>query len=201
MMFWLTIVLSLIFAYLGMRKGFYETLVFAFNLGLSVYLGLFLTPYLVTTIPATLDIPGGLPLTLFLLCLAFFLILFSASFLLFTGQFTVSFPKICDVLGASFIGFLSGFFLVSFLSVILSMAPVPQIHDIMKDIDLSSNQGMLRGVCDRIHAFVGQSNDVSTDTVLQWLQEKADTISRQASSPEVPDPNVDFNDVNSLSPH
>ena len=202
MMFWITLLLSLLFAYIGARRGFYEMLVFAFNLGLSVYLGLFLTPCLVTTIPATLDIPGGLPLTLLLLSLMIFLILFGVSFLLFTGQFTVPFPKILDVLASSLIGFLSGFFLISFLCLILTMIPTPQVPDTLNGIDMGSNRGMLRIVCDSIHALVGKKNDYSTDTVIHWLQEKAETIHPQNALSEVPDPNVEPNDLKaSYHPH
>lgn len=193
MLFWITLLLSLIFAYLGTRRGFYEVVVFSFNLGLSVYLGLFLTPYVVTTVPATLDIPGGLALTLFVLCLMCFLILFGASFLLFTGQFTVPFPKIFDVLISSVIGFMSGFFLVSFLCLILTMVPFTQANAMLENLNMDSNRDMICAVCDRIHAFVGRSDQYSTQTILHWLREKNEPPRTAPDSTQSRDPNTDPN--------
>ena len=185
MIFWITILLSVCIGWVATRIGFYETLVYTVNITLSIYLALFITPFVVTHVPAATEIAVGLPLTLAALATDSFLVLFGASFLLFTGQFKVTFPKLLDILLSGIIGCGSGFFLVSFMCIILSVTPYAMTEALVNTSNLETNTGVLCHGCDSIHALVGRNTPlVSTRDIIDWLIENKSSPQDHRSEPD-----------------
>lgn len=125
MVFWIGILVGGAFAWLAIKLRFYQTWALAFNIIISIYLGLYLRPVIVN-IPAVGDTPYSNALTLATVALACFLILHGISYTFLTGQFNISFPKVFDVLGAGVLGFLAGFLVWTFLSLLIYITPASQ---------------------------------------------------------------------------
>ena len=45
MVFWIAILVGVLFAWLGVRLGFYETWILCFNVIVSIYVAIFLAPF------------------------------------------------------------------------------------------------------------------------------------------------------------
>ena len=125
MAFWCGIFFGGAFAWFAIQKGFYETWAILFNLVIAIYLAIFLGPVIAGITPA-----GGTPystlLAIIVTAAAAFAILHGITFVFFTGQFTVSFPKVFDILGSGLLGFLAGFLIWSFISLLLLLTPISQ---------------------------------------------------------------------------
>lgn len=126
MVFWITILGGAIFAWHAIKIGFYEIWALLFNILISIYLAIYLTPIVTDILPATLDTNYGTTLTIIALAAAVFLILYGITYVLFTGQFEVPFPKIFDILFAGFLGFFAGFLVLSFIVLLICITPVSQ---------------------------------------------------------------------------
>ena len=170
MLFWIAILVGIVVGTLATRIGFYETLIYSFNLSVSVYLAVFLTPFVVTHVPAATEIDAGLPLTLAGLVVGSFILLYGISYLLFTGQFKIAFPKVVDLPLSALIGFGAGLLIVSFLALLLSITPSPWVETILGQGTLETHTATLRSSCDRIHRFVRAGEPaVETGKILAWL--------------------------------
>ena len=176
MLFWIAISVGIVVSYMATRIGFYETLIYSFNLSVSVYLAVFLMPYVVTHVPAAIEIDAGLPLTLAGLAVGSFILLHGISYLLFTGQFTIAFPKAIDLPLSALIGFWAGLLIVSFLALALSITPSPWAETILGQGTLKTHTATLRWSCDRIHGFVRAGDPgVETGQILAWLADSKKT--------------------------
>ncbi len=125
MAFWIGILVGGTFAWLAIKLRFYQTWTLIFNIIISIYLSLYLRPVIVN-IPAVGNTPYSNALTMATVALASFLILYGISYTFLTGQFNVSFPTVFDVLGAGVLGFLAGFLVWTFLSLLIYITPVSQ---------------------------------------------------------------------------
>ena len=59
MVFWLAVLVGALFAWIAVQIGFYATWIMFFNLVLSAYVGMFLTPVVITMVPAATETPYG----------------------------------------------------------------------------------------------------------------------------------------------
>jgi len=123
MVFWTGILVGGFFVWLAVRRGFYETWTMLFNIVVSVYTAISLTPVIIETLPGAGETSYGNALTLTALAAGTFFILWIISVTLLTGRFRVSFPKIFDNLGAAVLGFLGGVLIWSFAALIISASP------------------------------------------------------------------------------
>ena len=126
MVFWASILAGGLFAWLAIRIGFYEIWAMLFNIVISIYMAIFLTPVIVDVIPAAGDTSYGNALTLAATATGAFLVLFGISYVFLTGQFSISFPKIFDIVCAGLLGFLAGALVFSFAALIITAAPISQ---------------------------------------------------------------------------
>lgn len=126
MVFWLSILAGGLFIWLAVRIGFFEMWTMLFNIVISIYVAMFLTPVIVNVIPAAGDTAYGNALTLAVTATGTFLILFGISYIFLTGQFSVAFPKIFDILFAGVLGFLAGALIFSFAALIITATPISQ---------------------------------------------------------------------------
>jgi hypothetical protein len=124
MAFWIGILAGALWVAYTLKTGFYETWAILFNLVISIYLGVHLQPLISAIIPAAADTPYGNTLTVLAVAAASFLLLQGITYVFFTSQLTISFPKLFDVLGAGLLGFLAGFLVWSFVALLLCTTPL-----------------------------------------------------------------------------
>ena len=126
MVFWLGILVGAIFAILGAKKRLYETWAIMFNVLISIYLAIYLTPIIKNFIPAAGDISIADILTTLSVAIASFVILHGIAYVLILSQFNITFPKILDVIGAGFLGFITGILIWNFASLLICASPLSQ---------------------------------------------------------------------------
>lgn len=164
MVFWIGILAGITFVFLAIKTGFFETWAMLFNIVISVYLGIFLRPMIVELFPTAGSTVYGNTLTILAAAGGAFAILHSTSYIFFTGQFNVPFPKVLDFLGSAFLGFLAGLLVWSFVMLLICTSPISQ-NNTIKAMGLSteefqqSNASYLVWWCDVIHNIVSNQDD------------------------------------------
>ena len=123
MVFWFSIVIGSIFALIGMKKSLYPMWALLFNILVSIYLGVMLTPYIVDMVPGLQSSryhhAGGLAV----IAIGCFAIMHGFAVYYLTGTFSVSFPKIINLIGGGVWGFLSGYLAASFVFFVIYVMP------------------------------------------------------------------------------
>ena len=196
MAFWIGILIGGIFTWSAVRKGFYASWALLFNIIISIYLAIFLTNIIADVIPAPGKIAFCHILIVTTVATASFLILQCISYTLLIGQFSVSFPKILEVLGSGFLGFLTGFLIWSFVSLLICLTPLSQ-KALAKNIglDCQSQQANLSYIywwCDMVNNIVSSGDDkLGTEKVIGELikNTQATRQSRQATPSKQEEPN------------
>jgi len=126
MVFWASILAGGLFAWLATRMGFYEMWTMLFNIVISIYMAVFLTPAIADIAPAAGDTAYGTALSLAVTATGVFLILHGISYVFLTGQFNVSFAKVFDLVFAGVLGFLAGCLVFSFAAFVIAATPISQ---------------------------------------------------------------------------
>jgi len=191
MAFWIAVLIGIIVAFIFSRRGLYEGLILAFNVNLSIYLALYLTPTLLATAPTATDIPGGLALAILVLFAICFGILFGVSFLLFTGQFTVPMAKVLDCVGGGIAGFFTGILGTSFVFLIITLTPIPGVPEYAQNLEVTTNAQVVCSTCDYTHGWIGADRHYKAKDLLAWLNKKAE----ETPSPFIIDPNSEPNEA------
>jgi uncharacterized membrane protein required for colicin V production len=132
MILWFTVLASGIFVWLGIKIGFYEIIILLFNILISVYLAIFLTPVVTEIILATVYTEYNTVMAMTVIAAATFLILYGITYVFLTGQFKVPMPKMFDFLFAGVIGFLTGFLVLSFIVLLIYVSPLSQSNFLEK---------------------------------------------------------------------
>ena len=211
MMFWIAILAGALFVWLAVRAGFYETWVLFFNIVVSIYVSVFLTPILAELVPA----PGGaaayhIALCMIVLAGGCFAILQGLSFVFLTGQYHIPFPRVFDILLSGILGFAAGFLMLSFVALVLTTTPLAE-NKIVSVLGLGKQSQQAKGpqtqtiafgnpnlsciaqCCGLIHSFAGfHDTGNTTGAAIQRLLEiksaSPDPIKRQPDANEPPKP-------------
>ena len=138
MVFWLGILTGGLFIWFAMKIGFYEMLAMFFNIIISIYAAIFLSPVILDVIPEAGDIPCSNALALAVLGVGTFFVLYGITWVFLTGQFKVSFPKSFDILLAGVLGFLAGFLVLSFAAFVITITPISQ-NRFVRQVGLNKN--------------------------------------------------------------
>jgi hypothetical protein len=128
MVVWIGILVAVIFAYSAIKLGFYHTWTMLFNFVIAVYVAVRISPAIEEFLPAAMGSGGQYSKTMALLAtgLVTFLILHGIAYVLLIGQFEVTFPRVVNTLGSGVLGFLTGFLIWSFGTLIVCTAPFSQ---------------------------------------------------------------------------
>jgi hypothetical protein len=191
MAFWIGILLSGAFAWFAIKLRFYQTWTLVFNIIISIYLAIYLQP-IIGNISAVGDTPYSNALTMIAVALASFLILHSISYVFLTGQFNVSFPQVLDLIGSGLLGFLAGFLVWSFISLLLYITPASQ-STILKGIGFTDNfqqtsLSYISRFCDLVNVAVSsQNNESSAEQTISKLL-KVSELKARKKTPEKPKP-------------
>jgi hypothetical protein len=191
MVFWIGILVGGTFAWLAIKLGFYQTWALVFNIIISIYLSLYLQP-VIANIAAVGDTLYSNVLSMVVVASAAFLILQGISYTFLTGQFNVSFPKVFDVVGTSLLGFLAGFLVWSFLSLLVYITPASQ-NTFVKGIGFTdqyrqTSVSCISRFCNLVSALVssednGRSAEQTIDKLLNSAKSKV-----RGKTPEKPQP-------------
>jgi hypothetical protein len=125
-----------------------------------------------------------------------FLILYGITYILFTSQFQVPFPKIFDILFAGLLGFFGGFLILSFAALIIFLTPFGKYAAINKE-SVKNNMESAYWLFDGIHSMVRwPQNELESNDVIEQLLNKSqpdtENINTQQAEPEKP---IQPNDV------
>jgi len=191
MVFWAGILAAAFFAWLAVKIGFYETWTMLFNIVISIYLSVFLTPAITTMVPAASDTAYGNALTLITVAAGAFLILHGVSYSFLTGRFSVWFPRPLDNVGSGLLGFLAGLLIWSFATLVISVSPLSQAG-FAQDIGLASTveQSSVPYVawwCDMVNAVVatGDGKRAAQEVVRRLLEPaKKDSLQKPTAQGE-----------------
>ena len=184
MVFFIGILFGVLFVWIALRSGLYSTFALMFNMVIAVYLAIFLRPMILKIIPM-----DNMPLYansvgMFLTAAACFAILYGITFVFFTGPYNIVFPKIFDILFAGILGFIAGFFVWSFISLLITISPISQ-KPFLTAFSYSSQQesySSLRFFCGLIHNFTAKkSADYSIENAIDDLLKNAE---KQMKKPE-----------------
>jgi|GEM_PF-679827 len=198
MVFWIAILTGALFVWLAVRMGFYETWALLFNILVAIYVSIFLAPAVARFVP----MPGGASwctaLSMLVLAGGSFAILHGLSWVFLTGQFSVRFPSLFDVVFSGILGFVAGFLILSFAALALSTTPLAE-HKIVTTLGLG-RQGQKANVvgiarcCDLIHSVAGFADSGTTQAAVAKLLETSDRLTADDKT------RVDPNDPNGTDP-
>ena len=190
MIFWAAILAGVIATWLAIKKGFYETLVMLFNIVISVYISIFLTPVIVDYVPAANDTLYCNALALTVIAIGTFLILFGITYVFLTGQFKVKFPKVFEILFTGLFGFFIGFLVLSFAAFVITVTPISQNRFISQlGFNKQSQQANISYICmwcdlvNKVAASPGEK--ITCESIMDELiksaeQKEPDQINEQA---------------------
>ncbi|OHB62344.1 MAG: hypothetical protein A2Y76_00220 [Planctomycetes bacterium RBG_13_60_9] len=195
MVFWIAILAGVLFIWLAVRLGFYETWILFFNVVVSIYVSIFLGPTIARLAPLG---GGGAPyataLSMLVLAGGCFAVLHGLSYVFLTGQFSVAFPRFFDVLLAGALGFVAGFLILSFVALVITTTPLAE-HEMIRSIGFShksqqANLSCLARCCDLVHSVAASGpNDNATRAAVERLLEK-----HPAPAPDAGGQHPDAND-------
>ena len=178
MVFWIAILVGVLFAWLGVRRGFYETLILLFNIVISIYVAVFLAPAAVRLTPA-IEGAASFKTALSLLALGggCFALLHGVSFVFLTGQFHIRFARFLDIVIAGLLGFAGGFLALSFVALMVTATPLSD-HWLLSRAgfnrqDEQPNLACMAWFCDRIHSVAGldASENATQKAITRLLEE------------------------------
>jgi hypothetical protein len=182
-----------LFVWLAVRIGFFEMWTLLFNIVISIYVAIYLTTVIVDVAPAAGDTSYGSALTLAALAIGMFLVLFGISYVFLTGQFSVAFPRIFDLVFAGLLGFLAGALVFSFAAVVVTATPLSQ-NRLLSKVGFTAqsqrtNIAYISGWCDLIDLAVSSpDSDTTAEKAINAL-----LSSEQPGTPDQtdkqPDPN------------
>jgi len=190
MVFWTGILAGGLFAWFAIRIGFYEMWAMLFNIVISIYIAVFLTPVIIDIIPAAGDTSYGNALTMATAAIGVFLILYVITYLFLTGQFKVSFPRIFETLGAGVLGFLAGFLIWSFAALLIWTTPVSQ-NTFLKNTGFG---GRIRQTsvpyisrwCNLVHSIVSSpENEITSEQIINQMLNSAESNAKDKIPEEV----------------
>jgi uncharacterized membrane protein required for colicin V production len=174
----------------AIKIGFYETWAMLLNIVIAIYIALFLAQPIVNFLPEeTGNIPCCEALVLLIVAVGSFLILYGITYILFTSQFRVPFPKIFDILFAGILGFFGGFLVLSFAALIIILTPFGKYAAINKE-SVKNNMKSAYWVLDGIHSIVsGSENELQSSEVIEQLLNKPQPNTQQEESNKPIQPN------------
>ena len=130
----IAIVFGILLGMIGVKRGFLKTWALLFNILVSIYIGVMLSPTFVAFRPEMGQEYSYLAAFIVVTSLAIFVVLQMIVSVFFSELAECFCPKIFDTVGAAILGFLGGFCIISFVFVVVCIMPF-------------SKKPNLKGVC------------------------------------------------------
>ena len=194
MVFWIAILAGVLFVWLAVRLRFYATWVLVFNIFVSIYVSIFLAPYIENFVRTSGGADKyGMALSMLVLAGGCFAILHGLSYVFLTGQFNIPFPQVFDILLSGMLGFVAGFVVLSFIAIVLTTTPLAQ-QEMVSGIGLNkesqeSNISCLVRCCDPIHRFAGFEGKDTREAIQECLNSRNERQSKSKWKEVKPDAN------------
>ncbi len=117
---------GLVFAFIGYKKTWYPSWALLFNMLISVYTSIMVTPQIVDKVSFIREYLGNFSYAVFVLTAAVivFVVMQLLAFRFFTAVYIVSFPKILNNAGSAVLGFLTGLVIAGFLLFLITITPL-----------------------------------------------------------------------------
>jgi hypothetical protein len=174
MVFWIAVLVGAFFAWIAVQVGFYAAWMMFFNILLSAYLAIFLSPVIIDNVPAATDTPYGYTLVFLCIAAATMILSYGVCYAFLSGQLRFDFPKIFDTIGAGIVGFLAGFMAWSMLSFSFALLPLWELDSLRSlGFEASSqraNTAYMCWWCDLLHTLTSSSeNEISSAEAVELL--------------------------------
>jgi len=191
MVFWLGILTGGIFVWLAIKIGFYEIWAMLFNIVISIYVAIFLTPIILDIVPGADDIPCCNAFALTVLGVGTFLILYGITYVFLTGQFKVAFPQLFEILFTGILGFLAGFLVLSFAALIITITPISQ-NRFVRQIGFNSesqqaNISYMCLWCDLVNSIVSSDTKITSKEAVEYLLSSAQPQTKNTTAGQTTD--------------
>ena len=174
--FWIGILIAVIFAYSAIKLGFYHAWTMLFNIVIAVYVAVRISPVIEEFLPAAMGGEYCKTMALLATGLVIFLILHGIAYVLLIGQFEVTFPRVVNTLGSGILGFLAGFLIWSFGTLVVCTTPfcqqqfVKEIGFDVKTFEEAKMQPYLVGWCSFLDKIVASGDSqVSAEQAIKDL--------------------------------
>lgn len=213
MVFWAGILVGGLFVWFAVKIGFYEMWATLFNIVISIYIAIFLRPVIFDVVPEAKNMPCCNALALLVLATGTYLILYGITYIFFTGQFKVSFPKIFDILFAGVLGFLAGFLVLSFIALLITTTPISQNRFVRQlGLNRNSQQANITYICwwcDLVNSIVSSPDTkITSEQAIEQLlnstqqkeRDKTDQETELNSPVETNGPKTSINEENKTGP-
>jgi len=213
MVFWAGILVGGLFIWFAVKIGFYEMWATLFNIVISIYVAIFLTPTILDIFPEATNMPCCNALALLVLAIGTYLILYGITNIFLTGQFKVSFPKIFDILFTGVLGFLAGFLVLSFTALLITTTPISQNRFVRQlGINRNSQQANITYICwwcDLVNSIVSSpdtkiASEQAIEQLLNSTQQKERDKTNQETRLKTPvepnGPKTSINEENKTGP-
>jgi len=168
MFLWITIIISVLFAYLGYRKGFFVMFATLFNLMFAIFIAVLSTPKLLSFSPGYESSGYYAAASVFLLFLLVFGVLEFFACFYFLRDCEGCFPVLFDKIGAVIFGFFSGYVICCLIMLAFCIMPCSTTQDVEKFCDRDNLKELsvpgVRKVCNflawySLHCFEGDSEE------------------------------------------
>ena len=213
MVFWAGILVGGLFIWITVKIGFYEMWATLFNIVISIYVAIFLTPVILDIVPEAGDMPCCNALALLVLAIGTYLILYGITYIFLTGQFKVSFPKIFDILFTGVLGFLAGSLVLSFIALLITTTPISQNRFVRQlGLNRNSQQANITYICwwcDLLNSIVSSPDTkITSEQAIEQLlnstqqkeRDKTDQETGLNSPVETNGPKTNINEENKTGP-
>jgi hypothetical protein len=171
MLFWLAIMVGLVLAAWGRKRGLFVLWQCLFNAGVAIYAAVMLTPRLVGMLPEIGQTPYHHTTAMFGLGVILFVILQTTSATILSGFGEVRFPAIFDGLGAALAGFGTGYMAASFLAFMLFAMPFAGDDGmgwLFPKGRLPAAVKAVESVCDTVGVLSMQFHDDQVRRTIRW---------------------------------
>ena len=213
MVFWAGILVGGLFIWFAVKIGFYEMWATLFNIVISIYIAIFLSPVILDVVPEAKNMPCCNALALLVSAIGTYLILYGITNIFLTGQFKVSFPKMFDILFTGVLGFLAGFLVLSFLALLITTTPISQNRFVRQlGINRNSQQANISYICwwcDLVNSIVSSpdtkiTSEQAIEQLLNSTQQKERDKTNQETRLKTPvepnSPKTSINEENKTGP-
>jgi hypothetical protein len=169
------IAVALVFAFLGYRKTFYPSWAFLFNILVSVYTSIMITPQIVDKVPFIRVYLGSFSYSAFILISAviIFVVMHFLSFKFFTAVYIVTFPKIFNSAGAAVLGFLTGLAISGFLLFLVTITPLsdfPAVKFLAQNSQTADGTNtVVLTTCNFVHGISLQPSPTAIDKQMEKI--------------------------------
>ena len=197
MLVWIMIIISLLFAWMGFKKGFMLMFAMLFNLMFAVFIAVLSTPKLLTYSSGYEDSGYYAAASVFLMFVLIFGLLQIFSWYYFLRDTDDLFPKLLDKVGAVLTGFICGYVVSSLLVLSVCIMPCSARMKIgwlcTRDSMCELSRPAVRKVCNflawySLHCFRGDSEEAIDKLLALHEQDHADKmLNSENSSWESPD--------------